>query len=171
MFEDSRGSRWLLLLLACLMCASLAAGCAALPTEPTNSERVGSAVGVGEGTEAGTWRAWAYRTKANATCIEVAGTRGGGYRCSETIGGLKLPGIIRTDGGTFVLGASGDAKAARAQLTATDGSQVTAPLVDAAPVAPGWRVYVLALQDSSPRGQVQIIDSTGTEIESDAVGS
>src|SRR3954447_10042832 len=74
-------------------------GCATVPNEPTNSDRVGPVVVVGEGAENGGWRAWAYRTRTGDLCVEIRATAGGGYGCGQGEDGLQGPGIVVTEKG------------------------------------------------------------------------
>jgi hypothetical protein len=145
-------------------------GCTTVPNEPTNPDRVGVIVVVGGGAENGGWRAWAYRTRTGALCIEVRGTAGGGYGCGQGEDALQAPGIIVTETGTYVVGGSRVAAAAGARLDDADGSHATASLVDASPLGVGLRLYVLAGPRSAHPKSVEVLDAAGTVISSDAVG-
>ncbi|MDQ6793908.1 MAG: hypothetical protein M3067_03580 [Chloroflexota bacterium] len=125
---------------------------------------------VGGGAENGGWRAWAYRTRTGDLCVEVRGTAGGGYGCGQGEDALQAPGIIVTEKGTYVIGASRVAAAADARLDDAHGSHATASLVAADPLAGGLRLYVLAAPPSAHPQSVEVIDAAGTVIASDAVG-
>lgn len=145
-------------------------GCATVPNEPTNADRVGAVVVAGRGAENGGWRAWAYRTRSGDLCVEVAGTAGGGYRCGQGEDALQGPGIMVTEKGTYVIGGTRAAGAADARLDDADGSHATASLVAVDPVAAGLRVYILAAPQSAHPQSVEVLDAAGTVIESAAVG-
>jgi hypothetical protein len=144
-------------------------GCAMVPNEPTNKDRVGAAVVVGGGAQNGGWRAWAYRTRTGDLCLEVRGLTGGGYSCGPAAEGLQGPGIDVSDKGTYVFGGTRAAGAATARLNDADGSQATASLVAVDPVAAGWRVYAFAASPSAHPQSVEVLDAAGTVIESAAV--
>jgi hypothetical protein len=144
-------------------------GCATVPNEPTNPDRVGVVVVVGGGAENGGWRAWLYRTRTADLCVEVHGTAGGGYLCGQGEDTLRGPGMIVTEKGTYVIGGSRAADAADARLDDADGSHATASLVAADPVAAGLRVYILAAPPSAHPQSVEVLDAAGTVIESAAV--
>jgi len=144
-------------------------GCATVPNEPTNPDRVGAVVVVGGGAENGGWRAWLYRTRTADLCVEVHGTAGGGYRCGQGEDALQGPGIVVTEKGTYVIGGSRVAAAMEARLDDADGSHATASLVAADPVAAGLRVYILAAPPSAHPQSVEVLDAAGTVIASDAV--
>ena len=146
------------------------AGCATVPNEPTNADRVGSVVIAGKGTENGGWRAWAYRTRTGDLCLEVAGVAGTGYRCGQGKGALQGPGVVVTEEGTYVIGGTRAAGAADARLDDADGSHATASLVAVDPIAPGLRVYILATQQAGHPQSVEVLDAAGTVIESAALG-
>lgn len=145
-------------------------GCATVPNEPTNADRVGAVVVAGRGAENGGWRAWAYRTRSGDLCVEVAGTAGAGYRCGQGEDALQGPGIMVTEKGTYVIGGTRAAGAADARLDDADGSHATASLVAVDPVAAGLRVYILAAPQSAHPQSVEVLDAAGTVIESAAVG-
>jgi hypothetical protein len=145
-------------------------GCATVPTEPSNLDRVGAVVAAGSGAENGGWRAWAYRTRRGDLCVEVRGTDGGGYNCGQGEEALHSPGIVATEKGTYVIGGTLAAGAASARLDDADGSRASANLVAVDPVAAGLRVYVLAVPESARPQRVVVLDPAGTVIESAAVG-
>jgi hypothetical protein len=144
-------------------------GCATVPNEPTNADRVGAVVDAGGGPANGGWRAWAYRTRTGDLCLEVAGTAGGGYGCGQGEDALQGPGITVTEKGTYVTGATRAAGAVDARVDYADGSHATASLVAADRLATGLRVYAVAASSSAHPLSVEVLDGSGTVIESAAV--
>jgi len=144
-------------------------GCAAVPTEPNNPDRIGAVLDVGTGDANGGWRAWAYRNRTGDLCVEVRGTVGGGFTCGEGEA-IQSPGIIVTEKGTYVVGGTHAAGAADARLDDADGSSLSTKVVAMDPIAPGLSVYVLAAPPSGRPQAVAILDDAGTVIESAAVG-
>jgi hypothetical protein len=144
-------------------------GCAMVPNEPTNADRVGPVLVVGGGAQNGGWRAWVYRTRTGDLCLEVRGLAGGGYGCGPGAEGLRGPGIDMSEKETFVTGGTRAAGAATARLNDADGSEATTSLVAVDPVAVGWRVYAFAESPSAHPQSVEILDAAGTVIESATV--
>ena len=137
-----------------------------VPDQPDDPTRVGPAVVIGGAADAGgTWRAWVYRTNDGSICLAITSDTNGSAGCSSDITGIT--GLGTASGGPFdyVSGGSLEPGATAASVELAGGATATAPLVGAPGVAPGARFFAARLPPGSHVDRVQILDATGTRLE------